>query len=112
MLPAGSSQFPTAKEIGKIDIRKLIGILKKASKGRMGREHAQQLKTSAINSFALTITNSSFALEIRFLVQRMNLLMEQMEALGKQAKKYLKAVNLTRLLYFYFFFYLPSKKNS
>jgi transposase len=84
------SQFPTAKEIGKIDIRKLTGILNKASKGRMGREHAQRLKTSAINSFALTITNSSFALEIRFLVQRMNLLMEQMEALGKQAKKYLK----------------------
>lgn len=84
------SQYPTAQELAKIDIRKLTRILKEASKGRMGREHAQRLKKSAKNSFALTTANGSFALEIRFLVQRMNLLTEQMDELERQAKKHLK----------------------
>lgn len=84
------SQYPTAEELAKIDIRKLTRILKEASKGRMGREHAKRLKKSAKNSFALTTANDSFSLEIRFLVQRMNLLTEQMEELERQAKNHLK----------------------
>lgn len=84
------AQYPTAKELAKIDIRKLTKILKESSKGRLGREHAQRLKNSAKKSFALKTDNSSFSLEIRFLVQRMNLLIEQMDELGRQAKKHLK----------------------
>jgi len=36
-------KYPTADDIKKIDIRKLTRILKEASKGRMGREHAQRV---------------------------------------------------------------------
>jgi transposase len=79
-------RYPTADDIKKIDIRKLTRILKEASKGRMGREHAQRLK----NSFSLSVSNLSFALEIRFLVQRMNILLEQIEVLEKQIKKHMK----------------------
>jgi len=84
------AQYPTAEDIKKIDIRKLTRILKEASKGRMGREKAQQLKSAAKNSFSMTGTNLSFALEIKFLVQRMNILLEQMGELEKQIKKYMK----------------------
>ena len=65
-------------------------ILKEASKGRMGQEHAQRLKNAAKTSFSLSVSNLSFALEIRFLVQRMNILLEQIEVLEKQIKKHMK----------------------
>ena len=84
------SKYPTAEEIKKIDIRKLTRILKEASRGHMGRDHAQKLKNAAKNSFALTASNLSFALEIKFLVQRMNILLQQIDELEKQAKKHLK----------------------
>ncbi len=83
-------KYPTADDIKKIDIRKLTRILKNASKGRMGREHAQRLKNAAKNSFSLSVSNLSFALEIRFLVQRMNILLEQIGELEKQIKKHMK----------------------
>ena len=83
-------KYPTADDIKKIDIRKLTRILKEASRGRMGREHAQRLKKAAKNSFSLSASNLSFALEIRFLVQRMNILLEQIEELKKQIKKHMK----------------------
>ena len=84
------AQYSTAEDIKKIDIRKLTRILKEASKGHMGREHAQRLKSAAKNSFSLSASNLSFALEIKFLVQRMNILLQQIEELEKQAKKYMK----------------------
>ncbi len=84
------SLYPTAEDIKKIDIRKLKRILTKSSKGRMGREQANRLKNAAKNSFSLSGTNLSFAMEIKFLVQRMNVLLEQIEKLEKQVKKYMK----------------------
>ncbi len=84
------SQFPTAKDLAKVDIRRLTRILKEKSKGHMGREHAKKLKMSAKGSFAMNKSVDSFALEIRFIVQRMNLLSTQIEELAKQAKNHLK----------------------
>jgi transposase len=84
------SRFPTAKELAKIDIRRLTRILKENSKGHKGREHAQRLKASAKNSFALNKPVDTFSLEIRFIIQRMNLLSTQVEELTKQARTYLK----------------------
>lgn len=84
------AQYSTAEEIKTIDIRKLTRILKEASKGRMGKEHAIRLKNAAKESFCLSASNLSFALEIKFLVQRMNILLQQMEELEKQIKKYMK----------------------
>jgi transposase len=78
------SQFPTAEMLAKVDIRRLTGILKQASRGRMGRPHAQQLKSSAQKSFALTGNTDSFALEIRFGVERLNLLIAQIAELDRK----------------------------
>lgn len=84
------SQFPGASEIARVDIRRLTRILKESSKGRMGKEHAQRLKNSAKNSIAVTTAIDSFAMEIRFIVQRMNLLSEQIQELDKQAKNHME----------------------
>ena len=79
--------YPTAEEISKVDIRTLTRIIKKASNGRKGREHAQRLKTAAKGSFSLSGANMSFGLEVKFLVERMNVLVQQIAELDKQAKK-------------------------
>ncbi len=83
------SQFPTAKDLADVDLRKLTKILKDSSKGRLGRQEAQQIKASAKNSFAINQAIDSFAVEIRFIVQRMNLLSFQIEELSRQAKNHL-----------------------
>ncbi len=61
------SLYPTAEDIKKIDIRKLTRILKESSKGHMGRKQANRLKNAAKNSFSLSGSNLSFAMEIKFL---------------------------------------------
>jgi transposase len=78
------TQFPTAEMLAQVDIRRLTRILKQASHGRMGRTHAQRLKSSAKKSFALTGNTASFALEIRFGVDRLNLLICQIAELDRK----------------------------
>lgn len=69
--------FPTARDLAKVDLRRLTRMLRKARRGRLGRERAKQLKAAARNSFALTSNIDSLALEVRFVVERINLLIEQ-----------------------------------
>jgi len=76
--------FPTASELAKVDIRRLTTMLRKASRGRLGRERAKQLKTAAKSSFALTSNTDSLALEVRFVVERINLLIEQIADLDRR----------------------------
>ena len=76
--------FPTAQDLAKVDIRRLTRVLREASRGRLGRERAKQLKTAARNSFAFTSNNETFALEVRFVVERINLLIEQIADLDRR----------------------------
>lgn len=83
------AQFPTAEELAKVDIRRLTTLLQKASRGRMGRTHAHQLKEAARHSFALTGRSETLALEIRFVVERLNLLLDQIQQLDHRFDAFL-----------------------
>ena len=48
------AEFPTAKQLAKVDIRRLTRLLQETSRGYFGRAHAQRLKEAAKSSFALT----------------------------------------------------------
>lgn len=85
------AEFPTAEDLAKVDIRRLTRLLKEASRGRMGRPHAQRLKQAARNSFALTGNTDTLAVEIRFIVERLNLLIEQIARLDKRFAQFLPA---------------------
>jgi transposase len=80
------ASFPTAQDLAKVDIRRLTRILREASRGRLGRNHAERLKAAARNSFAFTGNHETFALEVRFLVDRMNLLIDQIAQLDRRLK--------------------------
>lgn len=83
------AEFPTAQHLAKVDIRRLTRVLREASRGRLGRDHAERLKAAARNSFAFTSNNETFALEVRFLVERINLLIDQIAQLDRQLGAFL-----------------------
>jgi len=85
------AEFPTAEHLAKVDIRRLARILSEASRGRMGRDHAERLKHAAKESFALTGDTVALALEVRFIVERLNLLIEQIAELDRRFAAFLPA---------------------
>lgn len=78
------AEFPTAKQLAKVDIRRLTRLLQETSRGYFGRAHAQRLKEAAKSSFALTRRAEALAMEIRFVVERLNVLIDQIAQLEKR----------------------------
>jgi transposase len=76
--------FPTARQLAKVDIRRLTRLLQESSRGYFGRAQAQRLKEAAKSSFALAARAEALALEIRFVIERLNLLIEQIAQLEKR----------------------------
>ena len=83
------AEFLTAEDLAKVDIRRLTRLLKQASRGRFGRDHARRLKDAAKKSFALAGNIEGLALEVRFVVERLNLLIEQIAQLDKRFAEFL-----------------------
>ena len=59
----------------------MIRLLREAGRGRMERSKAEQLKTAACEWLAMTKNTHALALEIRFLVERLTLLIEKIAQL-------------------------------
>ncbi|MBC8205160.1 MAG: IS110 family transposase [FCB group bacterium] len=87
---------PSFDELSKVDIRRLTGLLSKAGKGRMGREQAESLKLAAKQSFACKQTNRNLVLQIRMIVERLNLTLSHIKELDREAAGYFP--ELQRLL--------------
>lgn len=83
------AQFPSAEHLAKVDIRRLTRILRQASRGQLGRDHARQLKAAAKKSFAFTSNTETLALEVRFVVERINLLIDQIDQLDRRIGTFL-----------------------
>ncbi|RLF03500.1 MAG: IS110 family transposase [Thermoprotei archaeon] len=83
------AEFPTAEDLAKVDIWRLTRLLREASRGRLGRPKAERLKKAARESFALVGNTDALALEIRFVVERLNLLIEQIAQLDKRLGQFL-----------------------
>lgn len=83
------AHFPTAEALAKVDVRRLTRLLKAASKGQLGRAKADQLKQAARHTFALQGRTETLALEMRFVVERLNLLLEQIDDLDRRLSGWL-----------------------
>jgi len=79
-------EYPTAAQLARINIRRLTNLIQEASRGALGRQKAQHLRDAARSSFAFTGNDATLGLEIRFAVQRINLLLEQIDQLDTQLK--------------------------
>ena len=80
------AQFPTADELARVDIRRLTRLMKDASRGAFGRDRAQAMKAAARDSFGLTHRQQHLALEVRFVMERVNLLIDQIAQLDEQLR--------------------------
>ena len=78
------ADFPTAKQLAKVDLRRLTRLLRETSRGCFGRAPAQRLKEAAKNSWALRRRAEALAMEIRFVVEGLNVLIDQIRQLEKR----------------------------
>lgn len=78
------AEYPSAEAVARVDVRRLSSLLQRASRGRLGREKADQLKAAARNSFSLLGDGLSLTLEVKFTVERLNQLIDQIDELQRQ----------------------------
>lgn len=84
------SQYPTPEDMITVSTRKLTNLLEKASRGRFGKEKAEQLKSVAANSFGVSFAKDAFSFQIKQLVEQLEFLESQIEELEKQIAVLLK----------------------
>lgn len=62
---------PTPEECAAIDVRTLTGLLERASKGKLDRERAEELKAAAKGSCGIRMATDAFSFQIKLLVKQM-----------------------------------------
>lgn len=77
------SKYPTPEDMLTVSTRKLTSLLEKASRGRFGKEKAEQLKAMAAGSFGVCFAKDAFAFQIRQLIEQLNFLERQIVQLEK-----------------------------
>jgi transposase len=84
---------PFPEDIQQISTRKLITLLNKASRGRLGTSQAEKLKEAAANSFGITFATDAFAFELKQLLQQLLFTEKQIADLDTQIAKQLKTLD-------------------
>ncbi len=84
------SQYPTPEDMLTVSTRKLTNLLEKASRGRFGKEKAEQLKSVAANSFGVSFAKDAFSFQIKQLIEQLEFLEKQTEELEEQLAVLLK----------------------
>lgn len=79
------------EQIAAIPTGKLVQILKKASRGRFGRQKAQHIQQAAANSIGITFGVDAFALSIEILLKQIGHLEKQIKALETAIKEGFKS---------------------
>ncbi len=77
-------ESPTPEEIVAIDDEKLITLLELSSKGRLGKQTAEKLKSAAQHSIGATFGQSALVFELKLLLSQVQFLKEQLTELEKE----------------------------
>lgn len=84
------SKYPTPEDMLTVSTRKLTNLLKKASRGRFGKDKAEQLKSVAADSFGVNFAKDAFSFQIKQLIEQLEFLEKQIEELEEQISVLLK----------------------
>lgn len=76
-----------------VSTRKLTNILNKASRGRFGKEKAEELKDAAKNTFGIAFAKDAFSFQIKQLMQQIIFTEKQLSELEKQIANLLHETN-------------------
>ena len=83
----------TPEELLAIPTDELCAILKKASRGRFGEAKAEEIRAAAKSSFGITIATSAFAMQLRQLLEMIELLERQMDELDFEIEQRMSALD-------------------
>lgn len=84
------AQYPTPEDMLTVSTQKLTKLLEKASRGRFGKDKAEQLKAVAANSFGVSFAKDAFSFQIKQLIEQLAFLENQIEELEEQIALLLK----------------------
>ena len=84
---------PTPEDMLAISTRKLTNILNKASRGRLGKEKAEELKAAAKDTFGVAFAKDAFSFQIKQLMQQVVFLEKQLSELEEQIADLLHKTN-------------------
>ncbi len=85
--------YPTPEDILEISTKKLTNILNKASRGRLGKEKAEELKAVAKNTFGIAFAKNAFSFQIKQLMEQIVFLENQLSELEEQISTLLHETN-------------------
>lgn len=84
---------PTPEDMLSISTRKLTNILNKASRGRFGKEKAEELKSAAKDTFGIAFAKDAFSFQIKQLMQQIVFLENQLCELEEKISNLLHETN-------------------
>lgn len=84
------SKYPTPEDMLTVSTRKLTNLLEKTSRGKFGREKAEQLKAVAAGSFGVGFAKDAFSFQIRQLIEQLGFLEAQISELEEYISALLK----------------------
>lgn len=83
---------PTPDEVAAIDIRTLTSLLDRASRGKLGREKAAEIKAAAKGSYGVTVAADAFSFQIKLLAQQIEFAEGQADEVAKRVRGLLDEV--------------------
>lgn len=84
---------PTPEDMLTISTRKLTNILNKASRGRLGKEKAEEIKAAAKDTFGVAFAKDAFSFQIKQLIQQIVFTEKQLCELEEQIAELLHQTN-------------------
>lgn len=84
---------PTPEDMLAISTRKLTNILNKASRGRLGKEKAEEIKAAAKDTFGVAFAKDAFSFQIKQLIQQIVFTEKQLSELEEQISELLHQTN-------------------
>ena len=73
--------YPTPDEIAGVDLTELAEFLSQHSRGRLGMDRAEQIQSYARATFGIGLAVDAFALQLRLLMEQIDFIKEQIQAL-------------------------------
>lgn len=83
---------PTPEECLKVRVDSIAKTLAKASKGKLGREKANEIKQVAGNSCGISIATETFSFQIKLLIEQMDFIEKQIDEVEERIRQDIEAI--------------------
>lgn len=91
-------KYTIPEEFLTVSTKKLTNFIEKASRGRLGKSKAEQLKSAAQNSFGITYATKSFAFQLKQIVEQIDFIENQLSEAEAEISALLKNTTAAILL--------------